>query len=182
MLYVAYTSSTWLEVSCWQQQLECEWNAKPQNCEADARYTESHSLAHPFQIWSARNQRIRIWNSLLLYLWKNLRIRLHWMQLLANNFSLSGTTWITEIVRNVLYIRDNDILEKAKRLQQFFIYLEYGPGRYLNYVNELTGRNECNFGILQWFLKQNVRSLSQLPIFPKLPKRFIACTAHQPFH
>jgi len=71
------------------------------------------------------------------------------MQLLANNFSLSGTTWLTEIVRNVLYIRDKDILEKAKHLQQFFDYLEYGPGRYLNYVNELTGRNECNYGILQ---------------------------------
>jgi len=25
------------EVPCWQQQLECEWNAKPQNCETDAQ-------------------------------------------------------------------------------------------------------------------------------------------------
>jgi len=180
MLYIAYMSSTGLEDSCWQQQLECEWNAKSQNCEADARTTESHSLAHPFQIWSAMNQRLWIWNSLLLHLWKNVRIWLVWMQLLANNFSLSGTTWLTEIVRNVLYIKDKDILEKAKHLQQFFVYLEYGPGSYLNYVNELTCRNECNFAILQWFLKKKVISLSYLPTFPKLPKRFITCTAHQP--
>jgi len=38
--YVAYMSSTRCRVSCWQQQLECEWNAKCQNCEADAQRTE----------------------------------------------------------------------------------------------------------------------------------------------
>ena len=46
------------EVHWWQQQLKCEWNAKPQNCEADAQeYWASwlltmflHSLAYFFQL------------------------------------------------------------------------------------------------------------------------------------
>jgi len=39
--YVAckYMSSARCLVSCWQQHLQCEWNAKPQNCEADAQCT-----------------------------------------------------------------------------------------------------------------------------------------------
>jgi len=34
---VGYMSSVRCEISCWQQQLDCEWHAKPQNCEADFR-------------------------------------------------------------------------------------------------------------------------------------------------
>jgi len=30
-------TSAWYEVPCWQQQLECEWNAKRRNYEADAQ-------------------------------------------------------------------------------------------------------------------------------------------------
>jgi len=40
LLHVAYMTSARCEVSCWQQQLECEWNTNPQNFEADAQSTK----------------------------------------------------------------------------------------------------------------------------------------------
>jgi len=52
-------------------------------------------------------------------------------------FFPKGTTWMTDIVRNILYISDKDLLGKAKRIQSALSYLEYGPGRNSKNVNEL---------------------------------------------
>jgi len=41
MTHVAYMSSASGEVSCLQQQLECEWNVKPLTGEAGAQSTET---------------------------------------------------------------------------------------------------------------------------------------------
>ena len=43
-------SSARFEVSCWQEQLECEWNAKRQYCEADAQSSDgfAHRLNRPW--------------------------------------------------------------------------------------------------------------------------------------
>jgi len=57
------------------------------------------------------------------------------MLLLANNLAYLGTTWATEIVRNIFYINDKDLLQKAKRLHAVLSYLEYGPGSESNNVN-----------------------------------------------
>ena len=35
-----YLPKTYCEVTCWQQRLECEWNAKLKICEADAQEYE----------------------------------------------------------------------------------------------------------------------------------------------
>jgi len=44
---------------------------------------------------------------------------------------------MTDIVRNILYISDKDLLGKAKRIHSPLSYLEYGPGRNSKNVNEL---------------------------------------------
>ena len=55
-------SSARCEVSCWQQRLECERNAKPQNCETDAHSTEPASFWcsctawRTFCSWVIKNQ------------------------------------------------------------------------------------------------------------------------------
>jgi len=56
--FVAYTSSTRCWVSCWQQQLGCEWNAKPQNVRHMFKSTE------PADFWQCSCT-----TSILLFSW-----------------------------------------------------------------------------------------------------------------
>ncbi|XP_078486284.1 sulfotransferase 1C2-like, partial [Ciona intestinalis] len=39
----------------------------------------------------------------------------------------SGTTWVRELVRQIIYLKDDEMLKKTKELSFFYAYLAYGP-------------------------------------------------------
>jgi len=42
---------------------------------------------------------------------------------------VQGTTWVMEIVRNIIFLRDKDLMDKTKHLEMFYQFIEFGPGK-----------------------------------------------------
>ncbi|XP_076822462.1 amine sulfotransferase-like [Clavelina lepadiformis] len=52
-------------------------------------------------------------------------------------YAKTGTSWMSELTRNILYCNDDEMLKKSKAMNFFYAYLEYGPESKYEVVNKL---------------------------------------------